>query len=194
MSLQPSAMRLLLNTPTQYILRMFCLKSVVLATLVYCVLCNEAGAKPDSSNNDSTDDIRVASGTSEGDEIVQTIAGRVLIDGQQSTEWISRTKVVVDGGKFNGFLKQNGEFEIHNIPPGSYLVEVVSPNHVFDPARVDISSKSGKVRARKVNLLKISSVSYLPYPLKFKAEKQAAFFEKREKWNIMDTVKNPMVS
>ena len=42
------------------------------------------------------------------------------------------------------------------------------------------ATKSGKIRARKVNLLKPSSVSYLPYTLKFKVEKQAEFFVKRE--------------
>ena len=42
------------------------------------------------------------------------------------------------------------------------------------------ATKSGKIRARKVNLLKPSSVSNLPYPLKFKVEKQAEFFVKRE--------------
>ena len=125
---------------------------------------------------------------------LQTIAGRVQVEGELSSDWISKTRVVVDGGKFYGFLRANGEFQIHNVPPGSYLVEVISANHEFEPARVDISSKSGKIRARKVNLLKTSSVSYLPYPLKFKVEKQAEFFVKRESWSALAMLKNPMVS
>ena len=56
------------------------------------------------------------------------------------------------------------------------------------------ATKSGKIRARKVNLLKPSSVSYLPYPLKFKVEKQAEFFVKRESWSALAMLKNPMVS
>ncbi len=126
--------------------------------------------------------------------ILQRIEGRVQVEGDASSDWVSKTKVVVDGGRFYGFLRANGEFEIHNVPPGSYLVEVVSPNNAFDPVRVDISSKSGKIRARKVNMLKASSVSHMPYPLRFKSEGQAGFFEKREKWNVLDTLKNPMVS
>ena len=125
--------------------------------------------------------------------MLRTIEGKVAIEGEPNDGWLSRTKVVVDGGKYFGFLRSNGQFEIPGVSPGSYLVEVVSPNHAFEPARVEISSKSGKIRAKKVNLLKPSSVTGLPYPLKFKAEKQASFFEKREKWNIMDTLKNPMV-
>ena len=125
--------------------------------------------------------------------LLQTIEGRVTIDGAKSEDWLWQTTVSVDGGTCRGFLKSNGEFEIHGVAPGSYLVEVVSPNYSFEPARVDISSKSGKIRARKVNLLKTKSVENLPYPLKFKTGKQAEFFEKREPWSIINTLKNPMV-
>ena len=127
--------------------------------------------------------------------IRQTIEGSIQVTGGASgtSDWIASTKVVVDGGKYYGFVKSNGEFEIHNVLPGSYLVEVLSPNFVFDPVRVDISSKSGKIRARKVNFLKVSAVTHLPYPLGFKAEKQAGFFEKKESWSILSTLKNPMV-
>ena len=128
-----------------------------------------------------------------GAPILQTIQGKVSIEGANSEDWIWRTKISLDGGKYYGYLKANGEFEIHGVVPGSYLVEVVSPNYVFEPARIDISSKSGNVRARKVNTLKAKSVQHLPYPLKFKAGKQAEFFEKREPWSILSTLKNPMV-
>lgn len=127
-----------------------------------------------------------------GAPILQTIQGKVSVEGANSEDWVWRTKISLDGGKHYGYLKANGEFEIHGVAPGSYLVEVVSPNYVFEPARIDISSKSGSVRARKVNTLK-KTVQHLPYPLKFKAGKQAEFFEKREPWSILSTLKNPMV-
>lgn len=125
--------------------------------------------------------------------LLRTIEGRVVLEGVTDDGWLARTKVVVDGGRYYGFLRSNGQFEIPRVPPGSFLVEVVSPNHVFEPVRVEISSKSGKIRAKKVNLLKPSSVSSASYPLKFKADRRATFFEKREKWSIFDTLKNPMV-
>ena len=132
--------------------------------------------------------------TDDSSPIFQTIQGSVRIDGVVQPGWASRTKVVLDGGSFHGFLKENGEFEIHSVPPGTYLVEVVSPNNVFEPVRVDISSKSGKIRARKVDLLRTSNVTAVPYPLKFKSEKPAQFFEIRESWSIIETLKNPSVS
>lgn len=123
---------------------------------------------------------------------LQSIEGKVVIEGEDD-RWMSETVVVVDGGKYRGFLKSNGGFIISRVPPGSYLVEVISPNHVFEPARVDISSKSGKIRARKVNLLKPNQVLHLPYPLRFKTVKQAEFFEKRESWSMLSLLKNPML-
>ena len=126
-------------------------------------------------------------------DILQKIEGNVRVKNADSDDWMSETRVCLDGGEYCGYLKTSGDFVIHNIPPGSYLVEVHSPNHVFEPVRVDISSKNGKIRARKDNVLKSTAVSHISYPLQFETEKQATFFEKRESWSLLSTLKNPMV-
>lgn len=126
--------------------------------------------------------------------IFQKVEGKVEVKGASSDDWMVETQVCLNGGEYCGFLKSSGSFTIHNVPPGSYLVEVFSPNYVFESVRVDISSKNGKIRARKVNLLKSGSVSQLPYPLQFETRAQATFFEKRESWSVLNTLKNPMVS
>lgn len=43
------------------------------------------------------------------------------------------------------FLRTDGSFVVHDIPSGSYVVEVISPAYRFEPVRVDITSK-GKMR------------------------------------------------
>ena len=137
---------------------------------------------------------RLDEGSASKPEILQKVEGTVEVkEGTVSDDWMIETKVCLDGGVYCGFLKSSGDFVIRNVPPGSYLVEVMSPNFVFEPVRVDISSKSGKIRARKVNLLKSAEVTQVNYPLLFQAEKQAEFFEKRESWNIISTLKSPMV-
>jgi hypothetical protein len=108
-------------------------------------------------------------------------------------EWTSLTRVLVNGGEYIGFLREDGSFIINDVPSGSYIVEVASPNHIFEPVRVDISAKRGKIRARKVNFLQNSAVVTQPYPLKFKVKEPARFFEKREPWKIKDFLFNPMV-
>lgn len=82
--------------------------------------------------------------------------------------WQANTRIHVNGGDFIGFVKKDGSFVIHNLPPGSYVVEVLNPEYNFEPARVEINSK-GKYRARKVNHIKTSEVIVVPYPLKMKA-------------------------
>jgi hypothetical protein len=139
--------------------------------------------------SEATEDLKESE---KGQSLLQSIEGKVIIEGDDDS-WIAETVVVVDGGKYRGFLKSNGGFIINRVPPGSYLVEVVSPNHVFEPARVDISSKTGKIRARKANILRPTQVLHLPYPLRFKAEEQAQFFEKRESWSMLSMLKNPMI-
>lgn len=107
-------------------------------------------------------------------------------------DWMSETTVTVDSGDYKGFLKADGTFAINNLPSGSYLVEVASPNYQFDRYRVDIT-KGGKIRARQVNFLQPNSVHVVPYPLRFVASRQAPFFEIREAWKATDLLYNPMV-
>ncbi len=121
------------------------------------------------------------------------VEGEVDIEGVDISVWGPRTRVLVDSGKYIGYLKASGEFQIVNIPSGSYTIEVVSPNHIFESVRIDISGKTGKIRARKLNLLKPNAVTSLSYPLKFQTTKRAEFFQKRESFNILSMLKNPMV-
>ena len=137
-------------------------------------------------NNSMEDEINSAT-------LLYKIEGKVQVTDTPVADWAPSAKVIVDGGRFIGFIKQDGSFVISNVPPGSYLVEVSSPSYIFEPARVDISSKTGKMRARKSDLLRPTAVTALPYPLKFKASGQAKFFAKREEWNLASTLMNPMV-
>ena len=86
----------------------------------------------------------------------------------------------------------DGSFVVHDIPSGSYVVEVISPAYKFDPVRVDITSK-GKMRARYVNYIKTSEVVRLPYPLQMKSSGPPSYFIKRESWGWTDFLMNPMV-
>lgn len=43
------------------------------------------------------------------------------------------------------YYRIDGSFAVNDVPSGSYVLEVVSPNYRFEPVRVDITSK-GKMR------------------------------------------------
>lgn len=89
------------------------------------------------------------------------------------------------------FCRSDGSFTVTNVPSGSYVVEVVNPTYVFEPARIDITSK-GKIRARKVDNIQNSKFS-LTYPLKMKSRGMASYFQSREQWRITDFLFSPMV-
>ncbi|EFA06540.1 ER membrane protein complex subunit 7 homolog [Tribolium castaneum] len=123
------------------------------------------------------------------------IEGRIfpLSDYQTSqANWQANTRIHVNGGEFIGFVKKDGSFTVHNVPSGSYVLEVLNPEYTFEPVRVEINSK-GKYRARKVNYIQPTQVIQVPYPLKMKALAKTRYFQLREQWRITDFIFNPMV-
>ena len=73
-------------------------------------------------------------------------------------------------------------------------MEVLHPNFMIAPVRVEISSKSsGRIRARKVDYVQPNEVVLVKYPLLFRVGEKTNFFEKRETWHITDILKSPMV-
>ena len=83
---------------------------------------------------------------------------------------------------------------IVHIFSGSYIVEVVNPNYIIAPLRVEISSKAtGRIRARKVDFVQPNEVMLVKYPIVFRATERTKFYEKRETWHITDVFYSPMV-
>ncbi|KPJ10419.1 UPF0480 protein C15orf24 [Papilio machaon] len=126
-------------------------------------------------------------------------SGRYVIEGRvippeelEQRNWQTQTRIHVNGGEYIGFIKEDGSFAIHNVPTGSYVVEVVNPDYMYDPVRVEINSK-GKYRARRVNYIQTSQVIQVPYPLRMKALSRFRYFQIREQWRLTDFLFNPMV-
>jgi len=104
--------------------------------------------------------------------------------------WQANTRILVNGGEYLGFLKDDGSFVVNNVPSGTYVVEVSNPNIMYETVRVDINSK-GKFRARRVNFIQPSQVQQLPYPLKLKPIQNFHYFQVREVWKVTDVLFNP---
>ncbi|CAL1538957.1 unnamed protein product [Lymnaea stagnalis] len=119
------------------------------------------------------------------------IEGKVYISSKDK-EWTLNSRVLVDGGEYLGFVRTDGSFVVHGVPSGSYIVEIANPNALFEPLRVDITSK-GKIRARRVNFLQPTLVKTVNYPLEFRERGQPNYFQKREQLRLTDFLFNPMV-
>ncbi|KAH3843026.1 ER membrane protein complex subunit 7-like [Dreissena polymorpha] len=120
-----------------------------------------------------------------------TIEGKVEVVSTTNKDWLPDTQISVDGGTFISYLRGDGRFVISGVPSGTYMVEVVNPNYMFEPVRVDISAK-GKKRARKINLMELSPIKTVHYPLEFRERRKPNYFQKREQWKITDFLFNPM--
>lgn len=105
---------------------------------------------------------------------------------------LMNTRVLVNYGQYIAYPKEDGSFEVDNVPSDSYVVEVTHPKYIYEPARVDITSK-GRIRARIVNYIQPSKVNTLDYPLRFRPKSLHNYFTPRETWRIMDMLFNPMV-
>lgn len=53
-----------------------------------------------------------------------------------------------------GFVRQDCTFRVDFVPTGTYIVQIENTDFVFEPIRVDITSK-GKMRARKLTILQV---------------------------------------
>ncbi|XP_056332909.1 ER membrane protein complex subunit 7-like [Danio aesculapii] len=120
------------------------------------------------------------------------VSGRALVPGVRAQDWISSARVLLDGEKHVGFLRDDGSFTVSDVPSGSYVLEISSPTYRFLPVRVDITS-AGKMRARVVNYIQTSEVILLPYPLQMRSVGLHRFFTERESWGWTDFILNPMV-
>lgn len=121
-----------------------------------------------------------------------TLEGKVELWSVNSTAWISQTRVLVDGGKYQGFIRTDGQFTVHGLPRGDYVVEVTNPLYEFSPARVQIF-RNGKKRASELNLVQPNHIRQIKYPLQFKECRKHRFFEKRSSLKLEDIIYNPMV-
>ncbi|XP_059057593.1 ER membrane protein complex subunit 7 [Achroia grisella] len=121
------------------------------------------------------------------------IEGRVYPpDDQNLHSWQVDTRIHVNGGEYIGFIREDSTFVIHNVPTGSYVVEVINPDYMYEPVRVEINSK-GKYRARKLNYIQTSQVIQVQYPLRMKVLTKFRYFQVREQWRLTDFMFNPMV-
>lgn len=54
-------------------------------------------------------------------------------------------------------FREDGSFRVDGVPAGSYVLEIANTDYIFEPVRVDITSK-GKMRARKLNTLQVCAL------------------------------------
>lgn len=105
---------------------------------------------------------------------------------------LMKARILINHGQFVAYPKDDGSFEVENLPSESYVVEITHPKYIYEPYRVDITSK-GKIRARRVNYIQPALVQTVDYPLIFRPKSLHNYFVPRETWRVMDLIFNPMI-
>lgn len=77
------------------------------------------------------------------DDIIEE-SGRFTIEGKvyspeiysSNVNWQKDTAISINNGEYNGYLKEDGTFVISNIPSGSYVVEIINPDYMYESVSV----------------------------------------------------------
>ncbi|TFK76930.1 hypothetical protein BDN72DRAFT_873417 [Pluteus cervinus] len=104
-------------------------------------------------------------------------------------------KVVLDHGSYSGGIRKDGNFIIHGVPDGTYILSVVSHDHAFDQLRVDVV-ESTNVTVRPYvpgTPLNPPASVILPFPVVLSAKQKYDYFTPVQSFNLIAMFSNPMM-
>ena len=100
--------------------------------------------------------------------------------------------MVLDDG-YTGFIARDGSFNVHHVPIGTYVLNVLGSKLHYPPVRVDVGNTGnenhnlkvvckltviGAVRARKLNILTLKDKELVSYPLELEPIAKTPYFQK----------------
>eukprot|EP00730_Choanoeca_flexa_P015454 TRINITY_DN7098_c0_g1_i1.p1 TRINITY_DN7098_c0_g1~~TRINITY_DN7098_c0_g1_i1.p1 ORF type:complete len:227 (+),score=57.71 TRINITY_DN7098_c0_g1_i1:54-734(+) len=126
------------------------------------------------------------------------LKGKVHIPSGAENDFLTTTKVLLDGGQYVGYLSEEGYFTINDLPSASYHLEVASPKYTFQPLRVDVDSRfDNGARAFKADPVGGLPPVSVPYSesvgLNLRPMGRMDYFEPKKQWSILDALMNPMI-
>eukprot|EP00045_Choanoeca_perplexa_P022506 m.9744 g.9744 ORF g.9744 m.9744 type:complete len:218 (+) comp9497_c0_seq1:3-656(+) len=129
---------------------------------------------------------------------VNQLKGRVYIPADADASFVTNTKVLLDGGQYVGYLSDEGDFIINDLPSASYTLEVASPKHTYAPLRVDVDAQfdhgARAFKADPIGGLPPVKISYTEGTgLSLRPLGRTDFFETKKKWSVLDALMNPMI-
>eukprot|EP00162_Nutomonas_longa_P001973 comp12558_c0_seq1/m.16561 comp12558_c0_seq1/g.16561 ORF comp12558_c0_seq1/g.16561 comp12558_c0_seq1/m.16561 type:complete len:228 (-) comp12558_c0_seq1:36-719(-) len=87
-------------------------------------------------------------------------------------------RLALNGGMYVAYLRDDASFVFHDVPPGNYLLEVLSQKFHFPSLRVDITARNNAAKVRVT--LGNDPHQVLPYPLVIAPIKPMQFFQVKE--------------
>ena len=119
----------------------------------------------------------------------EEIHGYLDVKMYRRPDTIGDVQILLNGGTYSTFVKQDGSFVIYNVASGTYFMEIIDNIYYYRPILIEVSNQvdaydgiPAQTRGKKFE-----------YPLALKPEKAIAFFEVREPFSIGKMLYNPMV-
>ncbi|KAJ9063677.1 hypothetical protein DSO57_1038441 [Entomophthora muscae] len=106
------------------------------------------------------------------------------------------SRVFLDNGVLSGLIQQNGRFIIHDVPSGNFTLKVVTDRYKFPLLRADVGLDSKRkviIHSMRLGTPLEASGPEVAYPLRISPVEQIEYFDKREGFNIMSILSNPMM-
>lgn len=168
------------------------LLALALLALVLGVSANKKAAPVEAAEEDFE-----GASTSSASAKFYVIEGHLLpgsLPEGQAVPSSSPARVILygNGGQQEVLATKDGSFHINDVPPGAYLLEVISNSWSYPKVRVDVSSRqSGKIKAKVSSETQVGQT--LAYPLNLVPLGPMKFIEERPGFQIFSLLKNPMV-
>ncbi|KAI9462506.1 hypothetical protein BJY52DRAFT_1185224 [Lactarius psammicola] len=110
---------------------------------------------------------------------------------------LGHAKVVLDNSVASGSVTRNGTFVIPDVSAGTYVVSVVSHDHVFDNLRIDVPPEHDsppEVSPHTIGTpLNPRSPIKLLYPIKLVPRQRKSYFVPLQSFNVVQMFQNPMM-
>jgi len=112
-------------------------------------------------------------------------------------ELTSNTEIVLNSGEYVTYLKADHTFEVKNVKPGIYLVQVNTKDYIFDKYWVHVDETNYVTAAKEATEIEFNYNFFKDnrcnYPLEVQAIYKKDYFEARDSINFLGFFKNPIV-
>jgi len=110
---------------------------------------------------------------------------------------LGHAKVVLDNSVASGSVTRNGTFVIPEVAAGTYVLSVVSHDHVFEQLRIDVPAEPDsppEISPYAIGTpLNPRSPIKLPYPIKLVPRHRKSYFVPLQSFNVVQMFQNPMM-
>lgn len=107
---------------------------------------------------------------------------------------LGHSKAVLDDGRMSGSVAHTGDFVIPSVPPGTYLLSIISHDYTFDQVRIDVFNSTPEARPHVPGTpFNPPSTVLLPYPIVLVPRQKLLYFVPPESFNLIAMLSNPMM-